>query len=344
MKKLQNSLYITRDGAYLHKERETLLVEQTVEGQRKKLLQIPIHSVGNIFCFGNVMVSPQLMGFCGENGTQLAFYDAFGRFQARVVGKQTGNVLLRRAQFRLADCGDSRENHIARNIVVAKVHSSRVVLQRHLRTYGSNPDVSAAAHRLRQIVTELKSQSDPARILGFEGEAARHYFGVFSQLINAQTGFTFDGRTRRPPKDPVNAMLSFMYSVLSKEISGALQGVGLDPQVGFLHEERPGRDSLALDLLEEFRAPIVDRLVLTLINRQQVKVGDFTTDMLGGVAMKEDTRRLLLQSWQARKQEEVTHPFLGEKVAVGLLPHVQAMLLAQHLRGDLAEYPPYVHR
>ncbi len=341
MKKLQNCLYITRDGAYLHKQRETLLVEQTIEGERKKLLQVPIHSVGNIFCFGNVMVSPQLMGFCGESGTQLAFYDMFGRFQARVVGKQTGNVLLRRAQFR---CADSGKSHIARNIVAAKVQSSRIVLQRHLRTYGANTDVSAAANRLRQIVTELKNQTASDRIRGFEGEAARHYFGVFNQMITAQNGFVFDGRTRRPPKDPVNAMLSFMYSLFSKEISGALQGVGLDPQVGFLHEERPGRDSLALDLLEEFRAPIIDRLVLTLINRQQVKVGDFSTDMLGGVIMKEDTRRLLLQSWQAKKQEEITHPFLGEKVAVGLLPHVQAMLLAQHLRGDLVEYPPYVHR
>ena len=341
MKKLQNCLYITRDGAYLHKQRETLLVEQTIEGERKKLLQVPIHSVGNIFCFGNVMVSPQLMGFCGESGTQLAFYDMFGRFQARVVGKQTGNVLLRRAQFR---CADSGKSHIARNIVAAKVQSSRIVLQRHLRTYGANTDVSAAANRLRQIVTELKNQTASDRIRGFEGEAARHYFGVFNQMITAQNGFVFDGRTRRPPKDPVNAMLSFMYSLLSKEISGALQGVGLDPQVGFLHEERPGRDSLALDLLEEFRAPIIDRLVLTLINRQQVKVGDFSTDMLGGVIMKEDARRLLLQSWQAKKQEEITHPFLGEKVAVGLLPHVQAMLLAQHLRGDLVEYPPYVHR
>ena len=341
MKKLQNCLYITRDGAYLHKQRETLLVEQTIEGERKKLLQVPIHSVGNIFCFGNVMVSPQLMGFCGESGTQLALYDMFGRFQARVVGKQTGNVLLRRAQFR---CADSGKSHIARNIVAAKVQSSRIVLLRHLRTYGANTDVSAAANRLRQIVTELKNQTASDRIRGFEGEAARHYFGVFNQMITAQNGFVFDGRTRRPPKDPVNAMLSFMYSLFSKEISGALQGVGLDPQVGFLHEERPGRDSLALDLLEEFRAPIIDRLVLTLINRQQVKVGDFSTDMLGGVIMKEDTRRLLLQSWQAKKQEEITHPFLGEKVAVGLLPHVQAMLLAQHLRGDLVEYPPYVHR
>ena len=341
MKKLQNCLYITRDGAYLHKQRETLLVEQTIEGERKKLLQVPIHSVGHIFCFGNVMVSPQLMGFCGESGTQLAFYDMFGRFQARVVGKQTGNVLLRRAQFH---CADNGKSHIARNIVAAKVQSSRIVLQRHLRTYGANTDVSAAANRLRQIVTELKNQTASDRIRGFEGEAARHYFGVFNQMITAQSGFVFDGRTRRPPKDPVNAMLSFMYSLLSKEISGALQGVGLDPQVGFLHEERPGRDSLALDLLEEFRAPIVDRLVLTLINRQQVKVGDFSTDMLGGVIMKEDTRRVLLQSWQAKKQEEITHPFLGEKVAVGLLPHVQAMLLAQHIRGDLKEYPPYVHR
>ena len=341
MKKLQNCLYITRDGAYLHKERETLLVEQTIEGERKKLLQVPIHSVGNIFCFGNVMVSPQLMGFCGESGTQLAFYDMFGRFQARVVGKQTGNVLLRRAQFR---CADSGKSHIARNIVAAKVQSSRIVLQRHLRTYGANTEVSAAANRLRQIVAELKNQTASDRIRGFEGEAARHYFGVFNQMITAQSGFVFDGRTRRPPKDPVNAMLSFMYSLFSKEISGALQGVGLDPQVGFLHEERPGRDSLALDLLEEFRAPIVDRLVLTLINRQQVKVGDFSTDMLGGVIMNDDTRRVLLQSWQAKKQEEITHPFLGEKVAVGLLPHVQAMLLAQHIRGDLKEYPPYVHR
>ncbi|MGL4860368.1 MAG: CRISPR-associated endonuclease Cas1 [Enterobacteriaceae bacterium] len=163
-------------------------------------------------------------------------------------------------------------------------------------------------------------------------------------MITAKEGFTFSGRNRRPPKDPVNAMLSFMYSILSKEISGALQGIGLDPQIGFLHEERPGRDSLALDLLEEFRASLVDRLVLTLINRQQVKSSDFTADMLGGIRMKDDTRRLLLQTWQAKKQEEIQHPFLEEKVPIGLLPHVQSLLLAQHLRGDLEHYPPYVHR
>ena len=169
-------------------------------------------------------------------------------------------------------------------------------------------------------------------------------FGVFGGLITARSGMEFGGRNRRPPRDPVNALLSFLYSIMAKEISGALQGVGLDPQVGFLHEERPGRDSLALDLLEEFRAPIIDRLVLTLVNRQQIKTADFSTDMLGGVTMKDDARKLVLQAWQAKKQEEITHPFLKEKMPIGLLPHVQAMLLARHLRGDLAQYPPFISR
>ncbi|MCI4180203.1 CRISPR-associated endonuclease Cas1, partial [Dickeya dianthicola] len=182
------------------------------------------------------------------------------------------------------------------------------------------------------------------RLRGLEGEAASHYFGVFDSLIATRSELRFNGRSRRPPRDPVNALLSFFYAILSKEISGALQGVGLDPQVGFLHQERPGRDSLALDLLEEFRAPLVDRLVLTLINRQQVAIQDFTTDLLGGVTLKDEARKRVLQAWQARKQEEITHPFLNEKVAIGLLPHMQAMLLARHLRGDLAHYPPYVLR
>ncbi|MBT1427537.1 type I-C CRISPR-associated endonuclease Cas1 [Dickeya dianthicola] len=341
MKKLQNSLYITRDGAWLHKERETLLIEQTVDGQRQKLLQVPIHSVGNIFCFGNVLVSPQLMGFCGENGTQLSFFDPFGRFLARVVGRQSGNVLLRRAQFQATT---TQATTLARHILTAKIQSSRRVLLRHLRTYGDNPALQAAADRLRQIVAELPAKTDIERLRGLEGEAASHYFGVFDSLIATRSELRFNGRSRRPPRDPVNALLSFFYAILSKEISGALQGVGLDPQVGFLHQERPGRDSLALDLLEEFRAPLVDRLVLTLINRQQVAIQDFTTDMLGGVTLKDEARKRVLQAWQARKQEEITHPFLNEKVAVGLLPHMQAMLLARHLRGDLAHYPPYVLR
>ncbi|WP_432452143.1 type I-C CRISPR-associated endonuclease Cas1c [Agarivorans sp. QJM3NY_29] len=342
MKKLQNTLYITRDGAYLHKARETLLIEQRVDGVKQKLMQVPIHSISGIFCFGNVMVSPQLMGFCGENGTGLAFFDQFGRFQGRLVGQQSGNVLLRRAQFALVN---PQKVGIARDIVAAKVQSSRALLLRHRRNHGENAALSRTLKRMKQIVEALKIQSDLDKIRGLEGEAASQYFGVFQGLIKVDDqALRFNGRSRRPPKDPINAMLSFLYSLLGKEISGALQGVGLDPQVGFLHAERPGRDSLAQDLLEEFRAYIVDRTVLTLVNRQQIKAKDFTVDMLGGVTMKDETRKLLLQSYQAKKQEEILHPFLKEKIQIGLLPHVQSMLLARHIRGDLANYPPFYSR
>ncbi len=342
MKKLQNSLYITREGAYLHKERETLLVEQRVDGGREKLMQLPIHSINNIFCFGNILVSPQLMGFCGETGTHLSFFNPHGRFLARVVGKQHGNVLLRRAQYRIAD---QAPEGIAKNIVAAKLQASRAVLHRHLRNHGEQPEVLAAKQRIRQNIELVRGTTNLEKIRGLEGDAASQYFGVFNHLITANNrGFSFDNRSRRPPKDPVNAMLSFLYAILGQEVSGALQGVGLDPQVGFLHKERPGRDSLAQDLLEEFRAYLVDRLVLNLINRQQVSESDFVVDAVGGVRMKDDTRRTLLQAWQTKKQEEITHPFLKEKVQLGLLPHIQAMLLARHLRGDLAHYPPLLVR
>lgn len=339
MKKLQNCLYITKDGAYLHKELETLVIEQRVDGKKQKLMQLPIHSIGHIFCFGNVMVSPQVMGFCGENGTGLSFFNMFGRFQARVVGKQTGNVLLRRAQYKATD---EQAAVIARSIIAAKLRSSRSVLMRHARNHGETADIKKVVGRHKQIIDELKVQTNLDRIRGLEGEGASHYFSVFNNLITLKkTDFKLNGRTRRPPKDPVNAMLSFLYSVLGNEVSSALQGVGLDPQLGFLHQERPGRDSLAQDLLEEFRAYVVDRLVLTLINRQQVKINDFDYDTLGGVVMKDETRKLLLQAYQSKKQEVIEHKFLNEKVEIGLLPHIQAMLLARHLRGDLALYPPF---
>ncbi|ELR65964.1 CRISPR-associated protein Cas1 [Photobacterium marinum] len=342
MKKLQNCLYINRDGAYLHKERETLLIEQRIDGKKQKLMQLPIHSIGHIFCFGNVMVSPQVMGFCGENATGLAFFNQYGRFQARVVGKQSGNVLLRRQQYRISD---EQAVVLARNIVAAKVRSSRQVLQRHTRNHQSTPEMECAIQRHRQIVEALSAQQDLEKIRGLEGEAASHYFSVFGSLItNTDKAFSFENRNRRPPKDPVNAMLSFLYAVLGNEISSALQGVGLDPQAGFLHAERPGRDSLAQDLLEEFRALIVDRLVLTLINRNQVGSKDFEVDALGGVTIKEDARKAVLQAYQLKKQEEIIHPFLNEKVAIGLLPHVQSMLLARYIRGDLDNYPPYYSR
>ncbi|EOC5886004.1 type I-C CRISPR-associated endonuclease Cas1c [Vibrio vulnificus] len=340
MKKLQNSLYITKEGVYLHKQRETLLIEQKVGGEKQKLMQLPIHSIGSIFCFGNVMVSPQLLGFCGENGTHLAFFDMHGRFLANVVGKQTGNVLLRRQQFSVQE---QAANELAKHIVAAKIRSSRMLLLRFRRNHSSTPQLEKAIERLKQIIEQLKGVTAYDTILGLEGEAASHYFSALGDMFkNNESKQLFDKRTRRPPKDPVNAVISLLYSVLGQEISGALQGVGLDPQVGFLHKERPGRNSLALDLLEEFRAYIVDSIALKLFNNNTLTMKDFEADCLGGVTIKDDARKRVFQAYQAKKQEEVIHPFLKEKMQIGLLPHVQAMLLARHLRGDLAHYPPFV--
>jgi CRISPR-associated protein Cas1 len=248
-------------------------------------------------------------------------------------------VLLRRQQYRLVDESAAL---IARNIVAAKVQSSKVILQKHQRNHGKNDDISSAVTALNHIIDRLGRQSDMDVIRGLEGEAASRYFGVFNQLLTkSDDKLRFNGRSRRPPKDPVNAMLSFLYSVFSQDVSAALQGVGLDPQVGFLHCERPGRDSLAQDLLEEFRAFICDRLVMTLINRGQIKATDFVIEVSGAVKLKDDARKLLLKSLQEKKQEKINHPFLNEEIEIGLLPHVQAMLLARHIRGDLEQYPPF---
>ena len=337
MRKLQNTLYITTQGSYLHKERETLVVEQ----ERKKVAQLPVHSIGHIFCFGNVLVSPFLMGFCGENNVNLAFFTENGRYLGRLQGRQSGNVLLRRAQYRVSE---HNPVPIARHIIAAKIQSSKRVLQRRLRNHGEHEAVQAAVTALNASVQQLKRAESLDLIRGIEGDAAARYFGVFQHLLADKSGFSFDGRNRRPPRDGVNALLSFLYSVLGKDISGALQGVGLDPQVGFLHADRPGRDSLAQDILEEFRAWWVDRMVLSLINRGQIKPQDFVTEVSGAVSIKPETRKLLFQTLQAKKQEKIVHPFLQEEVEIGLLPYIQAMLLARHLRGDLAEYPPFLMR
>lgn len=338
MKKLQNSLYINTQGAYLHKERETLVIDINKE----KVAQLPIHGIGAIFCFGNVMVSPQVMGFCGENSVNLAFFTEYGRFLARAQGKQTGNVLLRRAQYRKAD---EDPVSVARNIVAAKIQMQKQVLQRHQRNHGNSTEFSQQITAINHVLDTLKQCSDLDKIRGYEGEAASRYFSVFHMLLtNKDQCFEFSGRVRRPPTDPVNCLLSFMYSVLGNDISAALQGVGLDPQVGFLHQERPGRDSLALDLLEEFRAFIADRLVLTLLNRQQLKPSDFVTETGGAVKLKDDARKLVLKEYQSRKQQKIRHQFLDEDVEIGLLPHVQALLLARHIRGDLQHYPPFISK
>lgn len=337
MRKLQNTLYITTQGSYLHKERETLVVEQ----DRKKVAQLPIHPIGHIFCFGNVLVSPFLMGFCGENNVNLAFFTENGRYLGRLQGRQSGNVLLRRAQYKKSE---TNPVPVARNIIAAKIQASKRVLQRQIRNHGENADIQSAITALNYSLQQLKTADNLDLIRGIEGDAAARYFGVFSHLIKENSGFHFDGRNRRPPRDGVNALLSFLYSIVGKDISGALQGVGLDPQIGFLHADRPGRDSLAQDILEEFRAWWVDRMVLSLINRGQVKPDDFVTEASGAVTLKPEARKLLFQTLQAKKQEKIIHPFLEEEVEIGLLPYIQAMLLARHLRGDLAEYPPFLMR
>lgn len=337
MRKLQNTLYITTQGSYLHKERETLVVEQ----DRKKVAQLPIHSIGHIFCFGNVLVSPFLMGFCGENNVNLAFFTENSRYLGRLQGRQSGNVLLRRAQYKKSE---TNPVPVARNIIAAKIQASKRVLQRQIRNHGENTDLQSAITALNYSLQQLKTADSLDLIRGIEGDAAARYFGVFSHLIKENSGFHFDGRNRRPPRDGVNALLSFLYSIVGKDISGALQGVGLDPQIGFLHADRPGRDSLAQDILEEFRTWWVDRMVLSLINRGQIKPDNFITEASGAVTLKPEARKLLFQTLQAKKQEKITHPFLNEEVEIGLLPYIQAMLLARHLRGDLAEYPPFLMR
>ena len=343
MKQLLNTLFVTTQGAYLSKHGDT--VEVLHERQTK--LRVPIHNLGSIVCFGNVTCSPFLMGLCGERNVLMSFLTENGRFLARVHGPVSGNVLLRKEQYRRSD--DRQESaRIARAIVLAKIANGRVVLLRGLRdrpqTDGRDK-VEKALADMGQNMEDLKQAGDLDSIRGVEGIAANTYFDSFDGLITAnKETFFFAQRSRRPPMDAVNALLSFAYTLLVHDVQAALEGVGLDPAVGFLHRDRPGRPSLALDLMEELRAYLADRLVLSLINRQQVSPNGFKTTESGAVTMDEATRKTVLVAWQKRKQEEITHPFLQEKIEVGLLAHVQAMLMARFLRGDMDGYPPFLWR
>lgn len=336
MKKLLNTLYITRQETYLHKERETIVIKQGDD----KLGQFPALTIGNILCFGLVTVSPPLMGYCAEQGIGLSFYTEYGRFLARVQGKQTGNVLLRRTQYRVADDA-VKANQIARVMVAAKIANARSILMRDLRNHGENPAMVEIIRRLSDSLKRCELSESVGQTMGIEGEAGASYFSVFNELLH-DGEFKFEGRIRRPPTDPVNALLSFTYSLITQECVSALMGVGLDPYVGFLHQDRPGRASLALDLLEEFRSPWADRFVITLFNRKQLQKNDFTYEASGAVKLTDDARKKVLVAFQERKQEEIIHPYLEEKVPYGLLPHCQAQLLARHLRGDMAFYPPFL--
>lgn len=335
MKKLLNTLYITRQETYLHKERETIVIKQGDD----KLGQFPSLALDNIHCFGRVSVSPFLMGYLAEQGIGLSFYTDYGRFLVRMQGPETGNVLLRRTQYRWAD--DTEQSlSVARLMIAAKIANSRSALQRDIRNHGAQPELQQAVNKLAASLRNAQYASSRETLMGLEGDAANTYFSVLQKRIRTE-GFIFNGRVRRPPTDPVNALLSFAYSMITQDCVSALQGVGLDPYVGFLHQDRPGRPGLALDMIEEFRAGWADRLVLTLINRQQLKSRDFVQESSGAVRLTDDGRKTFLTHYQEKKREELIHPYMKEKIPIGLLPHCQALLLARHLRGDLACYPPW---
>ncbi len=341
MKRLLNTLFVTTDGAYLHKRGETVCIR--INGEER--LSLPLHTLEGIVCIGHVSCSPELMAACGERRVMISFLSESGRFLARVQGPVSGNVLLRREQYRRAD-DECASSEIARAVVISKIANSRAVLQRSLRDSPGDqrdPQTEEAVDRLGSIAAKLLEDCMPLdSIRGLEGDAARTYFGVFDHLIKAQKeAFYFRERSRRPPRDNMNALMSFLYTLLTHDTMSALEAVGLDPAVGFLHKDRPGRPSLALDVMEEFRPMIADRLALSLVNRRQVKESGFVAQETGGVLMDKATRRIVIEAYQTRKREEIRHPFLGESVAVGLLPYVQAMLLARYLRGDIDAYPPF---
>lgn len=339
MKHHLNTLYVTTQESYLAKDGECVAVRQ--EGTVRA--KIPVHTLDGIILFGQVSFSPFLLAHCAENNVSVSWLTENGRFLASMHGPTRGNVLLRREQYRQAD-DLTRAAAIARSVVIGKISNCRTVL---MRTARERPDtrLDAASKALGSCMSRLTRETPLNVVRGIEGEAANLYFGVFSLLVgNPDLCFTFTGRNRRPPLDAVNCLLSFLYTLLAHDVRSALESVGLDPAVGFLHRDRPGRPSLALDLMEEFRPYLADRLTCTLINRGQVKADGFQKTESGAVNMSADMRKEVIAAWQERKQEIIDHPFLQEKMPVGLVWHIQARLLARHIRGDLEVYPPFVIR
>jgi len=340
MKKHLNTLFVTTQGAYLAKDGETVAVR--IEGE--VALRVPLHTLDSIVCFGNVGCSPFLMGFCGERNVGLSFLSEYGRFLARVQGPVSGNVLLRREQYRRAD--DLRFSAgVATSCVLGKVANCRTVLLRALRDHSDKidaPAVEEAVDRLGAALRRLQGGLGLEEVRGVEGDAARVYFSAFDHLIvRDKDNFFLHQRSRRPPLDRINCLLSFLYTLVAHDIRSALETVGLDPAVGYLHRDRPGRAGLALDLMEEFR-PLADRLALSLVNLGQLQQGDFIISDGGAVRMSDAARKTLLVAYQKRKQEEMNHPFLEEKMSLGLFFHIQALLFARFLRGELDGYPPVI--
>ncbi len=341
MRKLLNTVYVTSQDSYLSLDGENLVIlKGDLEAAR-----IPLHNLESIITFGYTGASPALMGACAKRNISLSFMTQSGKFLLRVVGEVRGNVTLRKAQYRLSESNEDSAR-IARNFIFGKIYNGRWVIERATRDYSERIDVG----KLKKVSAGLANalgfvlgSENLEELRGFEGEAATQYFSIFDDLILQQKqDFFFHGRNKRPPLDNVNAILSFVYTLLAHDVAAALETVGLDPYVGFLHRDRPGRISLALDLMEELRCVFADRFVISLINKRVVNSSGFTQKEDGAVVMDDDTRKTILQAWQSRKQEKITHPFLQEKLEWGLVPYSQAMLLARFIRGDLDEYPPFL--
>lgn len=341
MRKLLNTLFVTSEDKYLALENENVVVWNGEE----RAAQYPLVMLEGIVSFSYKGASPALMGACAERNIQLTFLTPRGRFLARSCGMENGNVLLRRTQYRVAD-RDEDACRIARNMIFGKVYNTRWIVERALRDHAPRVDEKAlreVSARMAAQLPAIETVEDLDTLRGLEGSASSDYFSVFNELILAQdTEFVFDGRKRRPPRDNVNAMLSFAYAILANDCAAALESVGLDAYVGFLHTDRPGRASLALDLMEELRGPVTDRLVLTLINNRMIRDKHFDRREDGSVFLNPDGQKILLTAWQNHKREEITHPYLKEKIAWGLVPYVQSLLLARYLRGDLDGYPPFL--
>lgn len=341
MRKFLNTLFVLSEDSYLALEGETVVVL----AEEEKKGQFPLHTLENILCFSYKGASPALMGKCARDGVNLCFLTPGGRFLARTCGESSGNVLLRRTQYRMAD-DELQSCRVARNFLFGKVYNSRWSIERTRRDHALRVDdekLSRASSLLADSLSSFLEETDLNSLRGLEGQTAAVYFDAFDELIlNQRETFAFTGRSRRPPLDPVNALLSFAYTMLANVCAGALESVGLDAYVGFLHRDRPGRASLALDLMEELRAVFADRFVLTLINNREVRPEHIDRQPGGAVWLTDEGRKIFLTSWQKRLAEQITHPYLKEKIAWGLVPYVQALLLARYLRGDLDGYPPFL--
>lgn len=338
MRKLLNTLYVTTPEAYLSKDG----LNAVISVKQQEVFRIPIVNIEHIVTFGYMGASPGLMKLCADNGVSLTFLSPNGRFIGRFQGPVTGNVILRTRQYRLAS-DPNYSLSLARILIAAKINNYRQILLRQLRDYGSNTSIEEVERKLKNCKKMALKSASSDELRGHEGDAASAYFSVFSHLLRTSDPvFQFNGRNRRPPRDAVNCMLSFIYTLIANDCTAALESVGLDPYVGLFHTIRPGRPSLALDIMEEMRAYLGDRLVLSLINRRQVSGRDFISQGEDTVTTTDDGRKTILQAWQQRKKEIITHPFLNEKIQIGLLPYVQSQLLARAIRDSIEIYPPFL--